>query len=88
MHRCTRAHIHTHTQHWYVNALALYIFLQFILQNLVVTLERSRSTMAEELAKLASANEDLKLQAESVAPLKRRLLVSCWLSLSFHSLYL
>ena len=32
--------------------------------------------MTEELAKLSSANEDLKLQAESVEPLKNRLVVS------------
>ena len=31
--------------------------------------------MTEELAKLASANEELKLQAESVDPLKNRLVV-------------
>ena len=70
------ANVQVITTHSHTMSSAIFcLWSPFLFQSLVSTLERSRAAMTEELAKLASANEELKLQAESVDPLKNRLVV-------------
>lgn len=45
-------------------------------QNMVASLERSRSAMAEELALLSANNEKLQKEVEMIPELKQQLLVS------------
>ena len=45
----------------------------FMFQNLVGSLERSRSAMAEDLANLSAQNETLKKEVETIPPLKQKL---------------
>ena len=52
----------------------MYVSLSHI-QNLVGTLERSRSVMAEDLSTLSAENEALKTEVEEIPHLKDKLLV-------------